>query len=96
MTYWRIGRYIAGELDAIGEEKYGSKIVSILSRQLTWSHFVELSVIPQMTIIFALGFVNFLLNIHLGFIRITRCFPLGFIKKCYICSRNNKTVRQCI
>ena len=83
MTYWRIGKYIAGELDAIGEEKYGSKIVSTvsrllterfgkgyqranlfrmlkvarefpneeivstLSRQLTWSHFVELSVIPQ-------------------------------------------------
>ena len=83
MTYWRIGKYIAEELDAIGEEKYGSKIVSTvsrllterfgkgyqranlfrmlkvarefpneeivstLSRQLTWSHFVELSVIPQ-------------------------------------------------
>ena len=83
MTYWRIGKYIAGELDAMGEEKYGSKIVSTvsrllterfgkgyqranlfrmlkvarefpneeivstLSRQLTWSHFVELSVIPQ-------------------------------------------------
>lgn len=83
MTYWHIGKYIAGELDAIGDEKYGSKIVSTvsrllterfgkgyqranlfrmlkvarefpneeivstLSRQLTWSHFVELSVIPQ-------------------------------------------------
>ncbi|MBP5721594.1 MAG: DUF1016 family protein [Bacteroidales bacterium] len=35
MTYWRIGKYIAGELDAIGEEKYGSKIVATLSHQLT-------------------------------------------------------------
>lgn len=83
LTYWRIGRCIAKELDAIAEEKYGSKIVSTvsrqlterygkgyqranlfrmlkvarefpdeetvstLSRQLTWSHFVELSVIPE-------------------------------------------------
>ena len=75
----RIGRCIANELDAISDEKYGSKIVSTvsrqlterfgkgyqranlfrmlkvarvfpdeetvstLSRQLTWSHFVELS-----------------------------------------------------
>jgi len=35
MTYWRIGKYIAGELDAVGEEKYGSKIVSTVSRLLT-------------------------------------------------------------
>lgn len=35
MTYWKIGKYIAGELDAIGEEKYGSKIVSTVSRLLT-------------------------------------------------------------
>ena len=85
MTYWKIGKYIAGELDAIGEEKYGSKIVSTvsrllterfgtgyqranifrmlrvarefpdeeivstLSRQLTWSHFVELSIISDPT-----------------------------------------------
>ena len=85
MTYWKIGKYIAGELDAIGEEKYGAKIVSTvsrllterfgtgyqranifrmlkvarefpdkeivstLSRQLTWSHFVELSVISDPT-----------------------------------------------
>lgn len=83
LTYWRIGRCIANELDAISEEKYGSKIVSTVSRQLTerygkgyqranlfrmlkvarvfpdeeivstlsrqlsWSHFVELSVIPE-------------------------------------------------
>ena len=47
MTYWRIGKYIAGELDAIGEEKYGSKIVATVSHQLTWSHFVELVTIPQ-------------------------------------------------
>jgi hypothetical protein len=47
LTYWRIGRCIAKELDAISDEKYGSKIVSTLSRQLTWSHFVELSVIPE-------------------------------------------------
>ena len=83
MTYWRIGKYIAEELDAIGDERYGSKIVSTvsrqltahfgkgytrdaifrmvkvaraypddeivgtLSRQLTWSHIVELSVITQ-------------------------------------------------
>ena len=43
MTYWKIGKYIAGELDAIGEEKYGSKIVTTLSHQLTWSHFIELA-----------------------------------------------------
>ena len=43
MTYWKIGKYIAGELDAIGEEKYGAKIVATLSRQLTWSHFIELA-----------------------------------------------------
>ena len=85
MTYWKIGKYIAGELDAVGEEKYGSKIVSTVSRQLierfgkgyqranlfrmlkvarefpdeeivstlskqlTWSHFVELSVISDTT-----------------------------------------------
>lgn len=85
MTYWKIGKFIAGELDAVGEEKYGSKIVSTvsrllierfgkgyqranlfrmlkvarefpdeeivstLSRQLTWSHFVELSVISDST-----------------------------------------------
>lgn len=47
LTYWRIGRCIANELDAISDEKYGSKIVSTVSRQLTWSHFVELSVIPE-------------------------------------------------
>lgn len=35
LTYWRIGRCIAKELDAISDEKYGSKIVSTLSRQLT-------------------------------------------------------------
>ena len=49
MTYWKIGKYIAGELDAIGEDKYGAKIVSTVSRQLTWSHFVELSVISDPT-----------------------------------------------
>jgi hypothetical protein len=47
ITYWRIGKYIAGELNAIGEEKYGSKIAATLSHQLTWSHFVELVTIPQ-------------------------------------------------
>ena len=35
MTYWRIGHCIANELNAISEEKYGSKIVSTVSRQLT-------------------------------------------------------------
>ncbi len=35
MTYWRIGKYIAKELDSIGEEKYGSKIVATVSRLLT-------------------------------------------------------------
>ena len=35
MTYWRIGKYIATELDAVGEDKYGSKIVATLSQQLT-------------------------------------------------------------
>ena len=35
MTYWKIGRYVAGELDSVGEEKYGSKIVATLSHQLT-------------------------------------------------------------
>lgn len=35
MTYWKIGKYIVGELDAIGEEKYGSKIVATLSHQLS-------------------------------------------------------------
>ena len=35
MTYWRIGKYIAGELDAMGDERYGSKIVATVSRQLT-------------------------------------------------------------
>jgi len=34
MTYWRVGKYIAGELDAIGDEKYGSKIVATVSQQL--------------------------------------------------------------
>jgi hypothetical protein len=38
---------IAAEPDAIGEEKYGSKIVATVSRQFTWSHFVELSVISR-------------------------------------------------
>ena len=33
LTYWRIGRCIANELDAISDEKYGSKIVSTVSRQ---------------------------------------------------------------
>lgn len=85
MTYWRIGKYIAKELDSIGEEKYGSKIVATvsrlltekfgkgytragifrmvkvarafpeaeivatLSRQLTWSHFIELAEISDTT-----------------------------------------------
>lgn len=31
------------------EEKYGSKIAATLSRQLTWSHFVELSIISDPT-----------------------------------------------
>lgn len=35
MTYWYIGKYIAEELDAIGEGKYGSKIVSTVSRLLS-------------------------------------------------------------
>ncbi|MBQ9548169.1 MAG: hypothetical protein IJV01_03300 [Bacteroidales bacterium] len=35
LTYWRIGKYIAGELDSIGNEKYGSKIVATVSRLLT-------------------------------------------------------------
>ena len=79
MTYWKIGKFIAGELDAIGGDKYGSmivatvsqqlteqfdkgytragifrmvkvarafpeaEIVATLSRQLTWSHFIELA-----------------------------------------------------
>ena len=34
-TEWRIGRCIANELDAISDEKCGSKIVSTVSRQLT-------------------------------------------------------------
>lgn len=38
MTYWNIGRYIAKELEAIGDEKYGSKIVATVSRQLTEQH----------------------------------------------------------
>ena len=38
MTYWRVGKYIAGELDAIGEEKYNSKIVATVSHQLTERH----------------------------------------------------------
>lgn len=83
MTYWQIGKYLSEELDAINDEKYGSKIVSTvsrllterfgkgymranifrmlrvsrvfpdeetvstLSRQLTWSHLVELSAISE-------------------------------------------------
>ena len=35
MTYWKIGKYIAGELDAIGEDKYGSMIVATVSQQLS-------------------------------------------------------------
>ena len=27
MTYWKIGRYIAGEIDSVGEEKYGANSV---------------------------------------------------------------------
>lgn len=34
MTYWRVGKYIAGELDAVGGDKYGSKIVATVSQQL--------------------------------------------------------------
>ena len=33
-SYWRIGHYIVGELDALGNEKYGAKIVGTVSRQL--------------------------------------------------------------
>jgi hypothetical protein len=35
--------------DAIGEDKYGSMIVTTLSHQLTWSHFVELIAISDPT-----------------------------------------------
>ena len=35
MTYWRIGNYIAKELDEMGSDKYGSKIVATVSRLLT-------------------------------------------------------------
>jgi len=35
MTYWRIGKLLATEIDNIGEEKYGSKIVSTVSTLLT-------------------------------------------------------------
>ncbi len=85
MTYWRIGKYIAGELETLGTEKYGAKIVATvsrqlterfgkgytrdaifrmvkvvraypeeeivgtLSRQLTWSHFIELAEIQEPT-----------------------------------------------
>lgn len=35
MTYWQIGKYLSEELDAINDEKYGSKIVSTVSRLLT-------------------------------------------------------------
>ena len=46
MTYWHIGKLIAGELDVI-DEKYGTKIVATLSHQLTWSHFLELITISN-------------------------------------------------
>ena len=35
MNYWQIGKYLSEELDAINDEKYGSKIVSTVSRLLT-------------------------------------------------------------
>lgn len=35
MTYWRIGKYIAEELDKVGTYKYGTKIVATVSQQLT-------------------------------------------------------------
>lgn len=85
MTYWKVGKFIAGELDAIGGDKYGSmivatvsqqlteqfgkgytragifrmvkvarafpeaEIVATLSRQLTWSHFIELAEVSDPT-----------------------------------------------
>ena len=44
MTYWKIGKYIAGELDAIGEEKYGSKITPTVGSAKRLANIVELSV----------------------------------------------------
>ena len=34
LTYWNIGKYIAEEIDLVGEEKYGTKIVATVSQQL--------------------------------------------------------------
>lgn len=34
LTYWNIGKYIAKEIDLVGEEKYGTKIVATVSQQL--------------------------------------------------------------
>ena len=34
LTYWNIGKYIAKEIDFVGEEKYGTKIVATVSQQL--------------------------------------------------------------
>ena len=34
LTYWNIGKYIAEEIDSVGEEKYGTKIVATVSQQL--------------------------------------------------------------
>lgn len=37
LTYWNIGKYIAKEIDLVGEEKSGTKIVATVSQQLAES-----------------------------------------------------------
>jgi hypothetical protein len=45
--YWQIGRQIQREILKGKRANYGGQIVATLSRQLGWSHFVELVLISD-------------------------------------------------
>ncbi|MCK9187942.1 DUF1016 N-terminal domain-containing protein [Acidithiobacillus sp.] len=42
LLYWQIGQRIRNEMLQGQRAEYGEQIVSTLSRQLAWSHFLEL------------------------------------------------------
>jgi hypothetical protein len=42
MLYWKVGERIHREVLKEKRAEYGQEIVPTLSRQLSWSHFVEI------------------------------------------------------
>ena len=56
LMYWEAGHYISSVVLGGSRAAYGKQIVSTLSTQLSWSHFVE--VLPQKTAEARMYYVN--------------------------------------